>query len=190
MYDVIIIGGGVSGLSAGIFTAKAGLSTAILDNGKSQITRVSTVQNIPGVKEGISGKEWIKQAKAQVSEFGGTIINDTAIKLAKKEDGTFEVTTENEAYAAKYVVVATNANKELIEGFGFEEKTNSLVPSGKAKSIPNIPWTGETGVENLYLAGLITEIPSQLSVALGQGAAVGITIASKEIGKAYMWHDV
>lgn len=190
MYDVIVIGGGVAGLSAAIFTSKAGLKTAVFDKGQSQITRISSVQNIPGLPEGISGLVWIDQAKKQVRKFQGTIEDQVVLEVNKKDDGTFEVKTEENIYPSKYVIVATNTNKTLLAPFGFEEVTNSHVPGGKAKSILQIPWTGETKVENLYLAGVITEIPSQVSVSLGQGAAVGIAVASKEKGTPFMWHDI
>ncbi|GBF10227.1 NAD(P)/FAD-dependent oxidoreductase [Tepidibacillus sp. HK-1] len=190
MSEVIIIGGGVAGLSASIFTAKAGLKTTVFDFGPSQITRVSLVQNIPGFPNGIAGTEWIEQAKQQATKFNVEIKNEKVTELMKNDDGSFEVKTENGSYQAKYVIVATNVQKELLEAFGFTTEVNSRVPNGKAKAIINIPWTGETEVENLYLAGLITEIPSQTVVVAGQGAAVGITIASKEKGEPFMWHDL
>ncbi|MFV9511366.1 NAD(P)/FAD-dependent oxidoreductase [Tepidibacillus sp. LV47] len=190
MVDVIIVGGGVAGLSAAIFTANAGLNTLVLNDGKSQITRVSSVKNIPGFPEGISGEEWIKRAREQVEKFNGNVKEEKVIEVMKNEEGIFEVKTDNNSYLAKYLVIATNVNKDLLAPFGYEAVVNPYVPNNKAKSIPNIPFTGETSVENLYLAGLITEIPSQVSVALGQGAAVGIAIVSKEKGTPYMWHDI
>lgn len=190
MYDVIIIGGGVAGLSSAVFTAKAGLETLVLDKGQSQITRVSSIQNLPGFPEGISGLLWIDQAKKQVEKFSGRIQEELVSEVNKKEDGFFEVKTEENSYQAKYVVIATNMNKQLLASFGLEPVTNAFVPNGKAKAIPNIPWTGETEIENLYLSGIIRELPSQVSVSLGQGAAVGIAVVSKEKGTPYMWHDL
>ncbi|WP_339061157.1 FAD-dependent oxidoreductase [Tepidibacillus marianensis] len=190
MIDVIVVGGGVSGLSAAIFTANAGLNTLVLNDGKSQITRVNSVQNIPGFPDGISGEEWIQRTKQQVEKFKGILKDEKVGEVIKNDEGIFEVKTENETYQTKYLVIATNVNKDLLTPLGYEAVVNSYVPNNKAKSIPNIPFTGETSVENLYLAGLLTEIPSQVSVSLGQGAAVGIEVVSKEKGTPYMWHDI
>jgi len=190
MMDVIVVGGGVSGLSAAIFTANAGLKTVVLNDGKSQIERSSSVKNIPGFPEEISGVEWVQRAKQQVEKFKGELKEEKVVEVVKGEDGTFEVKTENETYQTKYLVIATNVNKDLIAPFGYDATVNNYVPGNKAKSIDNIPFTGETTVENLYLAGVITKIPSQVSVALGQGVAVGIAVVSKAQGTPYMWHDV
>jgi len=190
MIDVIIIGGGVAGLSASIFTGKAGLKTTVFDFGPSQITRVSSVVNIPGISEGIAGTRWIENAKQQATSNNVEIKDEKVTEFVKSEDGSFEVKTDIGSYQAKYVIVATNVQKDLLEQFGFTTEENSKVPNGKAKSIKNIPWTGETEVDNLYLAGVIIEIQSQVSVASGQGAAVGITIASKEKGEPFMWHEL
>ncbi len=190
MSDVIIVGGGVAGLSAAIFTAKAELNTLVLDDNKAQIERISKVQNIPGIHEGISGTAWISNAKKQVETFGGTIKEETVTDIVKLDDGSFEIKTEQGTYKAKYVVVATNVNKNVLSSFDFEEKTNGLVPNGRAVAIKDVAWNGETKVENLYLAGVIKEIPSQVSVSLGHGVTVGITVASKEKGSPFMWHDL
>lgn len=190
MYDVIIIGGGVAGLSASLFTAKAGLKTLVLDKGQSQIKRVSSVQNIPGFPEGISGVDWIANTRKQVEKFNVKINEETVIEALKDENGLFEIKTEQENYQAKYLIIASNANEALISGFGLSLSPNSLIPNGKGKAVAMQNWNGETEVENLYLAGLITELPSQVSVVLGHGAAVGITVASKEKEQPFMWHDL
>lgn len=191
MYDVIVIGGGVAGLSAAIFTASAGLNTFVLNKGQSQIAKVKSVQNIPGFPEGISGKEWIEQAMKQVEKFNGVIKEEAVTAIAEGQDNTFEVKTEADSYQTKYLIIATNVNKDLLASLNLDEaQTNSFVPSGKAIAVPTVTWYGETKVKNLFLAGLVTEIPSQVSVVLGHGATVGIAVVSKEKGKPYMWHDV
>lgn len=190
MYDVVVIGGGVAGLSAAIFTANAGLKTVVLDKGQSQITRVSSVQNIPGFPNGISGTEWINQARKQVEKFNGMMKDELVSEVMKAEAGSFEIKTEENIYQSKYIIIATNVKKDVLSAFGLQQEVNSYVPNGKAKFVPTVSWNGETEIENLYLAGLITEIPSQVSVALGHGAAVGIAVVSKEKGTPYIWHDI
>ena len=190
MYDVIIVGGGVAGLSASLFTAKAGLKTLVLDKGQSQIKRVSAVQNIPGFPEGISGVDWIANTRKQAAKFNVELKEENVLAAIKDENGWFGITGDQGTYQSRFLIIATNANEALITGFGLSLSSNRLIPSGKGKAVAMQNWNGETEVENLYLAGLITELPSQVSVVLGHGAAVGITVASKAKEQPFMWHDL
>lgn len=187
-YDVIIVGGGAAGLSAAIYTGGAKLSTMVFDTGKSQITRVSKVMNYPGFAEGISGTEWIESCRRQVSELGVELLNREITGIEQKS-GLFTLSTEAEQYESRFLVLATNTDWKILEALGFEPEVNSLVPSGKISCVQGVGYSGETHIPNLYLAGLHTPIQSQAVVAAGQGANIGITIASKILGKSYMWHD-
>ena len=58
-YDVLIIGGGLAGLTAGMYAARYGLSTGLIEHmmGGSQIINLEKIENFPGFAEGISGAE-------------------------------------------------------------------------------------------------------------------------------------
>lgn len=188
MPDVIIAGGGISGLAAALFTAKAGLKTLVFDGGESQIQRVSTVWNYPGVVS-VSGKQLLEQCRKQATEAGAEI-RDEEVVAAERSGDRFAVKTASGSYEADYLVIATNLNAQLATGFGFEPVVNEKVPSGRIKRIKGIEWDGKTDIPNLYIAGLLAGIPSQAVIAAGQGAAVGVEIASRATGNTYMWHDV
>ena len=72
MYEIAIIGGGPAGASAGIYTAKAGKKTLIIDNGKS-VTKRAWVKNHYGVKE-ITGPELFDTGIAQAKHFGAEFV--------------------------------------------------------------------------------------------------------------------
>ncbi|MEB3101673.1 NAD(P)/FAD-dependent oxidoreductase [Ferviditalea candida] len=187
-YDVIIVGGGVAGLSAAIYTGGAKLSTMVFDTGKSQVTQVSKVMNYPGFAEGISGTDLIEQCRRQVSGLGVELINREITGVERKQDA-FIVSAESEQFESRYLVLATNVNWKILESLGFELEVNPLVPSGKIRFAKGIGYNGETHIPNLYLAGLHTPIQSQAVIAAGQGANIGITIASRALENTYMWHD-
>lgn len=188
VWDVICVGGGISGLSAALYTSQAGLKTAVFDTGKSQILSVGRIMNYPGFPEGISGADLLEEISKQVEKYGAEIIGREIDNIAKKEN-RFALSSANEEYEASYVVLASNLYTHLLETLGFSLQVNPYVPSGKIRSASGIGFDGATAIENLFLAGLHANIPSQAVVAAGQGAYIGVTIASQAVGKSYMWHD-
>ena len=72
VFDVIILGGGPAGLTAGIYASRAGLKTLMLSGsaGASQITYTPHVENFPGFPEGVGGYELIQKLKKQAEKFG------------------------------------------------------------------------------------------------------------------------
>lgn len=186
-YDVIIVGGGISGLSAALYTGQAQLKTLVFDTGVSQIKRISTLKNYPGI-EAISGEELIANYRKQAEAYGAEV-RDEEVSSAKKDGEEFEVVTASGTYRSKYLVLGSNVNTSIVSDFGIELEVNPRIPR-PLNQIKGGDGSGETGIENLYVTGLLAGIPSQAIIAAGQGAAVAVKIASKALEKPYMWHDV
>lgn len=189
MVDVVVIGGGISGGSAAIYTSKGNLTTTVIDSGHSQIKKVSTIFNYPGIHE-ISGEELIVTIEQQAREYGTEWIYDEVIAI-KRLDNIFVVQTKNgHVYKSKYVIIATNLHVDLFSALGIELIVNEKVPSGKIKKVINLKTNGQTEFDNLYVTGLLAGLPSQSVIAASHGVQVAIEIISKETEKTYMWHDV
>ncbi|WP_017755196.1 NAD(P)/FAD-dependent oxidoreductase [Calidifontibacillus oryziterrae] len=189
MYDVIIIGGGVSGCSAAIYTAFGKLKTLVIDAKKSQIIPISQVVNYPGIQK-TTGEELLQTMKGQALENGADWL-DSVVTDLKENDGIYNVVTaNNETYEAKYIIIATNINTELLERLGFVVEVNDKVPSGKIKRVQGVGFDGKTSLENVFIAGLLANLSTQCVIAAGQGAQIGVDIVSKETGKAFVWHDL
>ena len=99
-YQVIIIGGGPAGLTAGIYTARAGLDTLLIEREMigGQIANVEKLENYPGFPEGIGGFELAQLMQQQAEKYGVQIAYTEATglelkgntKLVKTAEGDFE----------------------------------------------------------------------------------------------------
>jgi len=114
-YDVVIIGGGPAGLTAGIYAGRSGLKTVIVEKGLpgGQIAQTDEVENYPGFPEGISGAELANRMAEQAKKFGAEVVMDEVTGLELQEDG-FLVKGFEKNYKAKSVIIATGANPKKL----------------------------------------------------------------------------
>ncbi len=130
-FDVIIIGAGVGGLTAGIYTGRADLSTLIIEKAGigGQILKTDIIENYPAFPEGLSGFELVEKIRAQTERFGASFINGEVIGLKNKSDSSrFEVSlNDNGAYCAKTVIIATGASPKTLDVRGELELTGKGV---------------------------------------------------------------
>ncbi len=118
MEDIIIIGGGPAGLSAGIYASRLGAKTLILEKltPGGQITLSSEIENYPGSCEVKSGLEFMTCWPEQTKKFGciikseevTEIIPDSKSQTQNKKNG-FLIKTHKNEYFAKAVIIATGA---------------------------------------------------------------------------------
>lgn len=109
-YDVIIIGAGPAGISAGLYTKRANKKTLIIYNNESSLEKATKIENYYGFENGISGEELYKKGIEQAKNLGINVKKEEVIKIDKIKD-IFEVKTVNENYTAKNVVLATGNKK-------------------------------------------------------------------------------
>ena len=109
-YDVVIVGGGPAGLTAGIYAARAGKSTAIIERGMigGQITFTDSIDNFPAAP-GMNGAEYAMKIQAQAESFGAEIIMDEIVEVSapESEGEVFKLKGNNDDYEAVSVVLAT-----------------------------------------------------------------------------------
>lgn len=119
MYDCLIIGGGLAGLTAAIYTARAGLSTAVIEGEQcgGQAVMADLVENYPGFVG--SGYELAEKTEQQAENVGVEIIYDEIESVDFEGKVKKAVGFEN-SYEAKFVIVATGA-KHKRAGFQGEE---------------------------------------------------------------------
>lgn len=126
MYDVIIIGAGPAGLTAGLYAARFKLNTLILEklSPGGQIILSHTIENFPGFPGGISTQELIERFKKQIDELGVKIEIDEVkeiVPLPKSKIPVYNVKTTDKAYETKSIIIASGAEPKKL-GVEGEEK--------------------------------------------------------------------
>jgi thioredoxin reductase (NADPH) len=179
--DVVVVGGGVAGLAAAVFTARHELETLVIDAGASILRRNAHLENFPGFPVGVNARQLLDLLEEQATNAGCTRVTATVSRVAQADAG-FEVETDDgERYRSEYVVAATkNAVDYLdgIDGVGIIDRGKAFVDTDER---------GRTGVEGLYAAGRLAEKPHQAAVCAGHGAEVGVTILEDDDRPFY--HD-
>jgi len=121
-YDVIVIGSGLAGLTAGLFAARHGLSTLILESNipGGHLISIEKIEDFPGFPDGVAGYELCPTVQRQAADQGAEFQRAEVQRLEAK-DRFWSVVTDEEQHLAKAVIVATGSTlKEL--GVPGEEK--------------------------------------------------------------------
>jgi thioredoxin reductase (NADPH) len=129
-YDVIILGGGPSGLTAAIYTTRANFKTLLIAGVKwgGQLMLTTLVENFPGFPEGVQGPELMTNMRKQAEKFDTEIIDSdfTATDFSKSP---FKVSVGDKTYEAKSVIIATGADTKWLGVPGEQEKIGRGVSS-------------------------------------------------------------
>jgi thioredoxin reductase (NADPH) len=180
-YDVIVAGGGVAGLSAALFLARAKVGVAVFDRAESSLVRVERVNNYLGFPDGIAGAELLALGKRQAERFGAEIYEDRIDAVAATGD-SFSVLAGGVEHSCSYFVIASNKRTDLATSLG-------LALGGFGGRFVAVSHGGATAVDRVYATGRITGQPSQAVVSAGDGAKVAIALIERMRGGYYVDHD-
>jgi len=168
--DVVVVGGGVAGLSAATFTARHGLRTVVFDAGESILRRNAHLENYPGFPAGVNSRLLLELIRDQADRAGSRIETAT-VERVERTDGGFRVgTTDGDAVRSTYVIAATKNAVDYLEpvpGVGIVDRGKTFVETDDR---------GRTAVDGLYAAGRLAGKPHQAVVAAGHGAEVAVTL--------------
>jgi thioredoxin reductase (NADPH) len=147
-HDLVILGGGPAGLTAGLYAARSRLDVVLLE-GKAcggQLTTYESVENYPGFPEGIEAEELIQRMVNQATRFGLTIVKDNALSVEIHPDKPEKtVILKDKVIRCKSIIVATGAHARKINVEGEETLTEEgsptarpvMEPSSKIASFPS-----------------------------------------------------
>ncbi len=119
--DILVIGAGPAGYTAGLYGSRAGRQTILLDKGigGGQLATTFRIENYPGVSGGISGFELAETMKEQALHFGAQV-DQTEVLSLRKEQELFQVETTNGTYQAQTIILATGASPRKLKVPGEE----------------------------------------------------------------------
>ncbi len=167
MYDVIVVGSGPAGLTASIYTSRAGLKTLVVAGatwgGQLMLTR--EVENFPGFENGILGPDLMTAMRNQAKRCGAEILFEDAISADLLSD-PFKITAGNTIYEAKTIIIATGASakwlglesEKRLRGRGVSVCATCDAPFFRNKKVVVIGG-GDTAIEEaLFLAKIVSEV--------------------------------
>jgi thioredoxin reductase (NADPH) len=167
MFDVIIVGAGPAGLTAGIYAGRAGMSALILERvfPGGQIARAHIVENYPGFPEGVEGVELGIRFKEHAERHGAAIESvevtgydlDGDVKTVITTDKTYTAKTVILAMGAAYKTLGLYSEKKFL-GTGVSYCATCDGPFFRGKDVAVIGG-GDTALEDaLYLANLVNRV--------------------------------
>jgi thioredoxin reductase (NADPH) len=166
-YDLIIIGAGAAGLSAGIYAARSGLKTVIIEEKLAGGTTADapTVENYPGFSQ-ISGAELAEKMTAHCRKTGVTIRELETVTALNLQGEKKAVKTTRAEYEATAVVIATGSHYREIGAKGEKEFRGKGVsycgvcdgPLFKGKNVMVVGGGNSAAITALYLSGLAANV--------------------------------
>ena len=152
MREVIIIGSGPAGYTAGIYAARAGMDPLLIASSVEaggELMKTTDVENFPGFPDGLMGPDLMMKFQAQAERFGTEILLQDVVEVDLNSTPKIVKLGNGETFEAKTVILATGAayrelglpkEKELsghgvswcatCDGFFFREKTIAVVGGG------------------------------------------------------------
>ena len=150
MYDVIIIGAGPAGISAGLYAKRANLNVLIIYKEQAGLEKAEQIENYYGFENGITGKELYETGIRQAQNLGIDIKREEVINIQMEEKNEYKIITENGTYISKTVIFATGNKKNVpkikgikdfegrgvsycavCDGFFYRNKDISVLGNGK-----------------------------------------------------------
>ena len=118
MYDVIIIGAGPAGVSAAVYAKRGALNVLVIAKDTGTLEKAKKIENYYGFKS-ITGEELYRNGLEQLKHLNIELVKDEVVQLNYTKK--FEVTTVNNVFESKYVVLATGVSRNVPNIRGIKE---------------------------------------------------------------------
>ena len=167
MYDVVVIGAGPAGISAGIYAVSQGMKTLVIEKNQvgGLIGKVSTVTHYAGIVEGETGESFAKRLQQQAIQAGVKIVFEEVIGV-ELSPAIKTIHTEQEVYTTRKVIIAGGTSPRMLEipgekalsGKGMRMNAASDGEKYRGKHVYVIGGADGAVKEALYLSGLAKKV--------------------------------
>lgn len=164
VYDLVVVGGGVSGLSAAITAATEGFSTLVVDGASQfggQAGSASLIENVIGFPDGVTGKELTAKALQQACKFGVEFLSPFKADDIEFTNNLYKITSEDDVCVyTKSVVLALGLGYKNLDtgslcrymGTGISYGSPTPVENFEGKTVTIVGGANSAGQAAVYLA--------------------------------------
>lgn len=183
VFDVLIIGGGVSGVSCAQVLGSAVKKPFVADkkvgiimHQKGSMLQDAIFYNAYGIKQGTLGSDLLAQSIEDLNYYNHLVqIFGEKVTSVSRQDGVYEVRTNKDVFYTKLIVVAVNSSP----AFDIEGLLEYVEPHKKSLASKNriqLNNNDHLVTDGIYVVGTLAGHRSQLAIAAGSGAAVATDI--------------
>ncbi|MDW8433996.1 MAG: FAD/NAD(P)-binding protein [Aquificaceae bacterium] len=194
-YDVVIVGGGASGLSCALTLLSSqgrnwewaeNRKYILFDTDHSDLNK-AFLKNVPGI-EPMAGRELLQKVRKQIQDWGGMEILQEEVTRVEKKGEHYEVeTASGKVFLSDYVVLASGFHGFSIKGINVEVVENTKSPKPGRVMLKHKDYEVD---KNLFVVGTLAGLSSHFTSCAGSGVEVAIEILSRFAGKRIVIHDV
>jgi len=167
-YDLVIIGGGPAGLTAGLYAARARLNVILIEKivPGGQVLTTDWIENYPGFPEGISGPDLIQRMTEQVKKFDLNIESNEVISLDLLSEPVKKIKLSDRTITSYTIIIATGASpkklgitgEDIFFGKGLSTCATCDAPFFKDKMVAAVGG-GDTAVqESIFLTKFVKKV--------------------------------
>ncbi len=172
-YDIVIIGGGPAGLTAGLYVQRAQMKAILIEKGLpgGQVLLTEAIENYPGFPEGITGRKLMEKMKKQACKIGLEIVRDEVVEIKTQEGGkegrVFHLASaDGREYTALSLIISTGATwrhlgvpgEDKFQGKGVSYCATCDGPLFKNKKVVVVGGGDKAAEEAIYLTRFASEV--------------------------------
>jgi thioredoxin reductase (NADPH) len=168
-YDLVIIGGGPAGLTAGLYTAREGLDILVIERAAlgGQTAATERLDNVPGFADGIEGSEFASQLRRQAERFGVEMLQAQDVTRIYSHDNYHCIfTADGSEYSARALLLATGSRYKRLGVPGEDDFLGAGIhfcatcdgPFYKGQSVAVVGGGNSAAEESLFLGQFVEKV--------------------------------